>query len=205
MKFFDLDSPLSKLLTNVADLMILNFLFLLFSLPVVTFGASLTAMNFVTLQMAENKHPAIFDSFFKSFKQNIKQSTILWGIVFAMSTVFFAWYIVIENMVLVELAAVLRFFLYIIIVLFSMMLVYLFFFQAKFENSVLATIKNSFLMSIRHLFTTILSLAIIGGVVIIILFYPQFIGYGLVLTLVGFALISYVIAFLMERVFQNYL
>ncbi|HJB24778.1 YesL family protein [Jeotgalibaca ciconiae] len=205
MKFFDINSPLNKLLTNIADLMLVNFLFILFSLPIVTFGASLTAMNHVTLQMSEGKQLSIFKSFFESFKENFKQATGLWAIVFGMNAVFFAWYIVIENMIDTNIASILRAFLYVFIVIFSMILIYLFYLQAKFENTIGETIKNAFLMSIRHLFTTLLSLVIIGGTVIAIMFYPRVTGYGLLLVLGGFSLVSYGISFLMKRVFRHYI
>lgn len=205
MKFFDIDSPLNKLLTNIADLMLVNFLFILFSLPILTIGASLTAMNYVTLQMTEDKHPSIFKSFFESFKQNFKQATGLWVLVVGMSAVFFAWYIVIENMIATNVASILRVFLYICIVLFAMVIIYIFYLQAKFENTIKETIKNAFLMSIRHLLTTFLSLVSIGGTAIVIMFYPKVIGYGLFLVMVGFSLVSYGISFLMKRVFRHYI
>lgn len=204
MKFFDLDSPLSKLLTNIADLMLVNLLFIAFSIPVVTIGASLTAMNYVTLQILDNKQPDIFDTFLKAFKENLKQSTILWGIFVGLGIVLFAWYIVIENMVIIGLASVLRIFLYIFIAIYSFILTYVFYLQAKFENTVKELIKNAFLMSIRHLPTTLFSLAILGGSLILVMFYPKLIGYGLIVLLCGFSINSYAIGFFMKRVFRKY-
>ena len=47
MKFFDLDSSLMQGLNKVADLMFLNLLTLLCCVPVVTAGASFTALHYV--------------------------------------------------------------------------------------------------------------------------------------------------------------
>ena len=68
MKFFDLESPLMQILNKVADLMILNILTVVCCIPVITTGASLTAMHYVALKMARNEECYIARDFFKSFK-----------------------------------------------------------------------------------------------------------------------------------------
>ena len=45
-------------------------------IPIFTIGPALTALNYVTLKMANNKDPYIIRSFFKSFRQNFKQALI---------------------------------------------------------------------------------------------------------------------------------
>ncbi len=77
-RFFDLDSPLMSTLSKLADLIILNILVVICSLPLFTIGASLTAMHYVVLKMVRNEEGYIIKSFFKSFKQNFKQATIIW-------------------------------------------------------------------------------------------------------------------------------
>ena len=52
MKLFNLDSPLMQGLTKVADLLWLNILTIICSVPIVTIGASLTAMNYMALKMS---------------------------------------------------------------------------------------------------------------------------------------------------------
>ena len=73
MKFFDLDSPLMQVLNKVADLLWLNILTLICCIPIVTAGASLTAMNYMALKIVRNEECYITKGFFKSFKQNFKQ------------------------------------------------------------------------------------------------------------------------------------
>ena len=48
MKFFNYDSPIMQFLTRLTDLFILNFLFLICSIPIITIGASATALYSVT-------------------------------------------------------------------------------------------------------------------------------------------------------------
>ena len=66
-RIFDMDSPVMRFLGRLADLMILNLVTLLCCLPVVTIGASLTAMHYVLLKMVRNEESYIVRSFFKSY------------------------------------------------------------------------------------------------------------------------------------------
>ena len=87
-RIFDMDSPVMRFLGRLADLMILNLVTLLCCLPVVTIGASLTAMHYVLLKMVRNEESYIVRSFFKSFKQNFKQATVIWLIILLFLVIF---------------------------------------------------------------------------------------------------------------------
>ena len=74
---FNTDSPIFNKLSTLADLVLLNLLTIVCSLPVITAGASITALYYTMYKM--RKHEAnLYRSFFKSFKENFKQATILW-------------------------------------------------------------------------------------------------------------------------------
>ena len=60
MKFFSTDSPLYRFLTRLWDMIKLNFLWLIFSLPVVTFGAATVAAYSVTLKMVDEREGDFF-------------------------------------------------------------------------------------------------------------------------------------------------
>ena len=75
---FQLDGKFFSALSRMADLVILNILFWACCLPVVTIGASITAMYAVTKKMAEDREGYIFKGFFIAFKENFRQSTIMW-------------------------------------------------------------------------------------------------------------------------------
>ena len=78
MKIFDLDSPLMNVLNKMADLMWLNILTLICCIPVITAGAALTSMHYVALKIVRNEESYITRSFFKSFKTNFRQATLIW-------------------------------------------------------------------------------------------------------------------------------
>ena len=61
-----------QILNKVADLMILNILTVFCCIPIITAGASMTAMHYVALKMARNEECYIARDFFKSFKLNFR-------------------------------------------------------------------------------------------------------------------------------------
>ena len=72
-----MDNKFFTFMGRVADLCILNIICLICCIPIVTAGASITAMYYVTLKMVRNEEAYIVRSFFKSFKENIKQAIAL--------------------------------------------------------------------------------------------------------------------------------
>ena len=63
------------------NLIKLNFLFLLFSIPIITIPASFAALTNVSMKIARQQHIFVFYDFKESFKKNWKQSSLL-GIIF---------------------------------------------------------------------------------------------------------------------------
>ncbi|MDO5702740.1 MAG: DUF624 domain-containing protein [Lachnospiraceae bacterium] len=66
------------IITVIAELAQLNLLTLLFCLPIITAGASLTAMHAVLIAMVRNEEGYIGRMFIKAFRENLKQATLLW-------------------------------------------------------------------------------------------------------------------------------
>ncbi len=86
-RFFSMDNKFFTFMNKVADLCILNIICLVCCIPIVTAGASITAMYYVTLKMVRNEEAYIVRSFFKSFKDNFKQATIINLIMIAVGAV----------------------------------------------------------------------------------------------------------------------
>ena len=87
-RFFNLDSPLMTFLSKMADLMILNLLTLLCCLPIITAGDAMTALYYMTIKMVKNEECYIVKGYFKSFKENFKQATIIWLIALVVGIIF---------------------------------------------------------------------------------------------------------------------
>lgn len=159
MKIFDLDSPLMTALSKVADLMLLNFLALICCIPIFTAGASLTALHYMVLKLARNEEGYIARGFFKSFKQNFKQATIIWLMLLVMIVVLVLdFYIVLQSTS--RFSLVLLVIILLVTVLVSFTATFVFPVLAKFDNTIKSTIKNALMMSILQFPKTILMIII---------------------------------------------
>lgn len=76
--FFNIDNPIWKFIGNLWDFFVLSVLWLVCSIPVVTIGASTTALYYVTLKMASNQEGKLRQQYFHSFRQNWKEATAIW-------------------------------------------------------------------------------------------------------------------------------
>ena len=171
-KIFDIDSPIMRFLTKMADLMILNLLVLLCCIPIITIGAAFTAMHYVLLKMVRGEEGYVVKSFFKSFKQNFKQSTIIWLIALVLIAIFVGdWFIF--RYATFEFPQILQVLLLALVVIVCMILCYVFPVLSRFENTVFNTIKNSFLMAILSLPKTVLMIVMYVLPVVLLYFIPQ--------------------------------
>ena len=73
-----IDSPFFRFMGRLGDLILLNLLWLACSLPIVTFGASNTALFYVARKMAAGEDYRVSGDFFRSFRQNWKEATLAW-------------------------------------------------------------------------------------------------------------------------------
>lgn len=204
-ELFNMDNGLFRFLGRVADLMILNILFIVCSIPIITIGASITGMYYVTLKIAENEEGYIVRGFFKSFKQNFKQATVIWLIILGVGIV-----LVMDLMIMRNSDSTFGNVLWIAItalcVIYLVITSYVFPTLARFYNSIKNTFRNSFLMSIAHLPYTLLILVITVAPVILTFINGYTLWYGLLLWLLfGFSAIAYGNSFFLKRIFAKYM
>lgn len=198
MKFLDIDGPLMRALTKVADLMILNFLTILCCLPIVTAGAAITALHYQVLKMVRNEDNYVARGYFKAFKENFKQATIVWlllllavlFIIFDYTVIGFSeeggmayWYGVV-------LGAFAIFIAFTATMVFPIM--------AKFSNTTIRTIKNAMAISVLKFPQTILMLIMYSIPVLITLFLMQLLPFVLMF---GFSAPVYGSALLYNKFF----
>ena len=79
-KFFGNDSLFGRIFGTLGNMIVVNFLFILCSIPIITFGASFTSMYYALLRNIKYGDSSLTRDFFSSFRQNFKQSTLSWGI-----------------------------------------------------------------------------------------------------------------------------
>lgn len=152
---FNLDSPLMQGLGKVADLMILNILAMICCIPVFTAGASLTALHYVSLKIVRGEECYIIRGFFKSFKQNFKQATVIWLLILLAAIILVGDFYIMMNSG-IEFHIVLKAIIGFIGILIVFTGTYVFAVLAKFDNTIKRTIKNAFIMSLLQFHKTIL-------------------------------------------------
>ncbi|MCL2717426.1 MAG: DUF624 domain-containing protein [Lachnospiraceae bacterium] len=157
-RFFSLDSPLMATLSRMADLMILNLLVLVMCIPIITIGPTITAMHFVLLKMVRKEEGYVIAPFFKSFRENFKQTAIS-GLIVIILIIIFIIDLRIINASEFEFANWLRIALLACGIIGTMTLMYLFPLFARFNNTIRGTFKNALFMSILNLPRTVLMIA----------------------------------------------
>lgn len=157
-KFFDMDSPVMRFLNRVGDLMILNLLMIICCIPIITAGAAFTAQHYVLLKIVRGEEGYLVKGFFKSFKANFKQATLIWLLMLLVVAVYIGdiWIfnysgLIFPKPLIIAVVAV--------AILLVMIAVYVFPVLARFENSIKNTLKNAMLLAFANLPKTILMIA----------------------------------------------
>ena len=172
-RLFDLDSPLMRGLNKVADLMLLNVLTLICCIPVFTIGASLTACHYVALKILRNEEGYITKEFFKSFKTYFKQATVVWMIALVVIVVLVLDFYIMTTSPDISIGYWIEVLLIVTVILLSFTLCWVFAMMAKFTNTLKATLKNSFALSVIRFPRTILMLICYAVPVVIAVFFFQ--------------------------------
>jgi uncharacterized membrane protein YesL len=134
----------------VADLLILNLVTLVMCVPIITIGAALTAMHYVLLKMVRGEEGYIVKSFFRSFKREFGQATILWILFVALGA------LMASNMVLVlegtgHYPIWLPSSILVAAVLELIIMIYTFALLSRFDNSVYHTLLNAVTLTFSEL------------------------------------------------------
>ena len=176
------DNFVFVILSRVFDVCCLSLLWIICSLPIVTIGASTTALHAAMQKICRDETSSMLKTFFGAFKSNFKQSTKIWLLMvlffIVMAGDFYA-FITIEA--IPAAFQVVPFFCSLVFILMSF---WVFSYQARFEGKMSAVLKNAILMSMRHLGWTLLILliflicALLGAsVAILLIFVPGIYAY----------------------------
>lgn len=198
MGFFKVDSPFYEFLRRFVDVIKLNFLWLIFCLPIVTIGASTVAVFSVTLKMVEDKEGYVGRDFIKAFKANIRQGIPL-GLIAIISAYvvymnFNLFYAIESNPLPLLVIGILAG------VYFSLSLLYAFPLAARYKNSLRNTLNNSFQMSIKYIGRTIILVLLIIFILIVCLYNSTTIFFGI---LIGPTFIMFTVSYFALGIFKK--
>ena len=201
------EGPLFRITERLTNLVMLNLLYLVFCIPIVTIGPATAALHYVTLKYAANEEDRVWAPFIHSFRQNLKQGILL-GLITTGVGVFLAFdlywiYQMVSAgeafdkvvLVIVSLACI----------VYLMMTAYIYPLLARYDNSLKQMFRTALILAIRHLPAT-LCMAVISAAPILLLMYTPT-TFMLTLTFyffIGFAAIAFMHDKLICRIFMQY-
>ncbi len=204
MSLFDMNGPLMYNLGKLANIFLCNVLFCLFSLPLFTIGASLAAL-YACMQAIwdEDEDDIMAKQFFRAFKQNFRQGTVIWLICLAVAAFLGIYYFIVLSMT-GTMGRVYRISFFMMCLIFLFGFQYLFPLQARYRNSIKNTLRNAWLLSIAALPWTALSILLVAGAVYLSFFMnPD--GVSLAVFLwgtLGFGIVAYLNSIFFGKAFR---
>lgn len=152
MGIFNLDNPFFRAISKIVNLILLSLFWLMCSIPIFTIGASTTALYYAVQKNIKYDLGTASQQFFRGFKENFKQSTIIWLILFALCMLFsydlafFTNYGKDGHPLIYSL----RYMFYLLLFIEIVYFIYLFPYLARFKNTIKNTFFNATLLIIRH-------------------------------------------------------
>ncbi|MDR3092052.1 MAG: YesL family protein [Clostridiales bacterium] len=207
-KFFGIDGPLYRLGSALWDVLALNFLWLICSLPILTMGASTTALYYVTTRRVSAREGYIWRDFFRAFKENFKEASKIWlSLLAAGFVVFINMYNMLYNKgFAAKLGGAAPLLLTAQIVFFVEIItlgLYAFPILSRFHMGALSVIKTALLLQHRHLPTSVLLTAMFLAV-LAAAFAVVWVPLNASALLFGAGGYAYAASFLFMRVFRIY-
>ena len=194
-----------RILTHIFDFILLNILWLLTSIPIVTLGAATAALYSVMMSVVEKKEGYIIKDYWKAFCRNFKQSTVVWILLlFLGACLWFDLTLIgvvpglFRQIGTVVLGAVLIFYFMECIFVFPLI--------AKFENSTGNMIKNALLIPVSRLPYALMILFMTGAAIIVTFLNQRTIMIGAVIwSAIGVSVLSYANSLLLVKMLAPFM
>ena len=195
-KLFSSDNPIMKALSIAADLLILNLLTLVLSVPLVTMGAAVTAMHDIVIRIVRGEEGYTVKPYFHAFAVNFKKGTLLGLILLAAAAVLYFDYRAAQTYIPEMKAGIIAIGVIVLAISF-----YAFAMLARYENTFGKTLKNALILTIGNFPRTLLMVVAAVGMWVACLNFTQF---GVpILLLFGLSLPCYVNCLLINGVFRK--
>ena len=196
---FNLDNPVFTALGKVVDCAWLSILWLLCCLPVVTIGVSSTAMYYTVHKVIRGGRGYVSRTFFTALKDNFKQATLPYLVWLIAMAVLVCDALITREVLLTGSKLGAFFYLFLVMLVVVMMWGrYLFSYTARFANTVKATLRNSFILAVRHLPWSLLLIVISAAAAVLIWLLP-------ILTILIPTTAVLLFDLILERLFRKYM
>ena len=203
MKLFSPDSKFMRAMSTLGDLLVLNLVFLVCCVPLVTIGPAVAALYTAAFRIVRDTGGRPVKMFFQAFRQNLRRGIGLWLLLLLAGAV-----VGLDIWLFTAFAEALRF----LVVLFGILLVlvlftagYAFPLLSQFDNTVKGTIKNALFLSLGYLPRTI-AITVLNVFPFALLVWTMllFLECGFIWIFLYFAAAACLNAKLLEKVFAPY-
>ncbi|MBQ9234114.1 MAG: YesL family protein [Lachnospiraceae bacterium] len=178
---FDEKLIYKRILNRVVDAIALSIIFSVCCLPVITIGPALTALYYAAIKDMTDKDRHVVRNFFKSFKSNFKQSTLIFLmflVVYFISGFDFIYGMYVWHNAQSKMGAIMIFVNILVLLLVTMIFIFVFPLQAKFDNPIRVQLKNAFSLALKNIPA--------GLLIIIVLLLSSSVIYAVPLTIIFF-------------------
>ena len=191
------DGKFVKVLNRIADLVGLNLLAILFCIPIITIGASITAVYGCIFRIQEKKEGYLTKDFWKLFKECFRSSTIIYLVGVAVVAMLYLDYQIFATDSRLDILQVL------VVaggILVAEIFTYAFPMESYFENSLKATVKNALLLGISNIPYTLLMLGINVFPFFLVARIPVTFG---IWFLIGISGVAWINSFFLKKIFSK--
>ena len=193
-------NPVLDFINTLCNFIVLNMIFLITCLPVITIGTALSSLYCVTLKEARGEYGYLVRTYIKEFKRNLKSGTAAFAVLFVLGAIllfnlaFWNSMGTIVSIIIFALVAVLC-------AAWFLIFTYTFPLIARFDNTTKQTLKNAFALAVSNVKAT-LSLILIDA---LLFFFCMFLSpMKLLMVLFGFAFVAYCQSFVFKKIFKPY-
>ena len=201
---FNLDNPVINFLSKVCDLVILNLTFLISCIPIITIGTAISSLYYVSLKIARQEEPYIWRSYWKAFRENFKQSTLVWLMFLPIIILIVVDFIFLRAQK-GSIFSYMQIALWIVTTILLSIFIYIFPIMSHFVCTIKQAFKNAFLMSIGHLPYTVVLLILHGLIAFLCVWsLKSFVFIFFIADICGFSVVALVSSFIFDKVFKIY-
>ena len=203
-RLFSYDGIVIRKLEKIFDLMLLHLLWVVSSIPIISIGASTTALMSLSMKEVRGEGGYIFKNYIKEFRSNFKKSSAIW-IIYSFVIAWFVFFINLSLRLGTDFSKILALIEMSLMFMVIGSLQYVFAVEARFENSIFATIKNSVYLSLRHFPYTVVMIAVIAFPVLIGAYVTELSGVMIFICFFcGSSLIANAEARILVKIFRKY-
>lgn len=201
------DGPVIRFLVKIADLILLNILWVVCCLPVITVGPATIAAHYVALRIVKDEGTSVVKLYIKSFRENLGQGIIL-GLAALLAggiLVLDLWLVMAGKIVFGPL---LKLFilagLWLLFFAYLMVMIYVWALMASFDHSLKTAVKNAFLLAVANLGSTVMmfcwDVTLLAAAVLSVAFSPHL---ATIFLAFGFPLLFVVNSFRLRKIIDR--